>query len=200
MSRRLIAVGTIILAAVIVVGGVVWYRLHPSVAVENAARAPAIGKARVGAVAPSFTIATTHGSFDLATIRKPVFLEIFATWCPHCQHEAPIIQRLYERYGSRVSFLAVPGSTTGMDGTSPESPEDVLAFAMRFHVTYPIALYDPTLSIANAYLQGGFPTIAIIAPDKRIVYLTSGETPYATLAATLDSVLHEKSSSLRGSS
>ena len=38
--------------------------------------------------APQFEVATTAGYFDLSKTRKPVFLEIFATWCPHCQREA----------------------------------------------------------------------------------------------------------------
>jgi cytochrome c biogenesis protein CcmG/thiol:disulfide interchange protein DsbE len=191
VSRRTIAGISAALIAAIVAAGLFWYHLHPSAELERAAQAPLIGQAKLGETAPSFTIDTTHGPFDLATIRRPVFLEIFATWCPHCQHEAPVIQRLYEHYRDRVAFLAIPGSTTGMDGQSPESAFDVLNFATRFHVTYPIALYDPSLTVANAYLQGGFPTIAIIGRDKRIAYLNSGEVSYDDLARALDAVVNK---------
>ena len=43
-----------------------------------------------------------------------------------------------------------------MDGTSAASTLDVLQWARRFNVQYPVA-YDPLLNVANLYLQGGFP-------------------------------------------
>src|SRR5262249_12666898 len=120
-------------------------------------------------------------------VTKPVFLEVFATWCPHCQRETAVINRLYQKFHGQVAFVAVSGSDTGMDGTSPASQLDVLNFQNQFHVQYPLA-YDGALTVANLYLQGGFPTIAVIGKDKKITYLTSGETTYNDLASQLQKV------------
>lgn len=145
-------------------------------------------KAVAGGPAPKFSVLTTQGPFDLDAVKRPVFVEVFATWCPHCQHETGAINALYKRYAGRVAFVAVSGSATGMDGRSPETQADVLAFAQRFGVRYPLA-YDPTLEVANRYLQGGFPTIAILNRRHVITYLYAGEVSERALAAQLRKAL-----------
>jgi thiol-disulfide isomerase/thioredoxin len=155
---------------------------------KTASQAPVIANVQQGQRAPRFTAATNHGYFDLSAAKKPVFLEVFATWCPHCQRETAVIDKLYAAYGSRVDFVAVTGSTVGMDHVSPESEEDVLAFVRDFHVRYPVA-FDGSLQVAKAYLQGGYPTLAVIDRHKIVTYLTSGETPYAQLSAALNQAL-----------
>jgi hypothetical protein len=99
-----------------------------------------------------------------------------------------VIDQLYSAYKSRVSFVGVSGSNQGMDGTSEASQADVLAWMQRFKVTYPVA-YDPSLTVANSYLQGGFPTFAVVGREGKITYLNSGEVKYSDLAAALDSAL-----------
>ncbi|HUZ48477.1 MAG TPA: TlpA disulfide reductase family protein [Candidatus Dormibacteraeota bacterium] len=188
MNKRTLGVASIVVVALLIVGAIVWVRVHPSQPLQNASQAPTIGKAVLGATAPEFQAATTDGPFDLATAKKPVFLEVFATWCPHCQRETAVLNKLYAAYKNRVAFVAVSGSDTGMDGASPASEVDVLNFRTRFQVQYPVA-YDGTLAVANLYLQGGFPTIVVIDSHKKIAYLTSGETPYGELASQLNKVL-----------
>lgn len=187
-QRSLIAV-TIAAVAVIVAGALLWYHFGPeSRRVKEASSSPITGKAKVGQPAPSFEVATTNGLFNLDSVTKPVFLEVFATWCPHCQRETTVIDRLYHNYGSRVEFVGVSGSGTAMDGTTAASELDVLEWVRRFNVQYPVA-YDPLLNVANLYLQNGFPTFAIIGRDKRVSYLSSGEVSYQELSAQIGKVL-----------
>ena len=195
MNQRSIAAASIGIFVLVIAGAIAWYFLHPSRQLQTASQSPIVGKAQVGQTAPVFQAATTGGLFDLAKTDKPVFLEVFATWCPHCQRETAVIDKLYTAYGSRVAFVAVSGSGTAMDGTSESSPADVLSFAQQFNVRYPIA-YDPLIrepnnpkSVANLYLQGGFPTFAVIGKDKKVAYLNSGEISYNDLAAELNNVL-----------
>ena len=96
----------------------------------------------------------------------------------------PVIDKLYAKYGSRVDFVGVSGSDTAMDGTSASSENDVLNWIGRFNVRYPVA-YDPILNVANLYLQGGFPTFAIIDTRKQIRYLNDGEISYGELDSAL---------------
>lgn len=189
MNRRVAGVVTIVAIALILVVAAAVYLLGPRHrALESASQSPVIGNAQVGHPAPNFEVATTSGLFTLSAARKPVFLEVFATWCPHCQRETVVINRLYRRYGSAIDFVGVSGSDTGMDGTSPASENDVLNWVRRFHAAYPVA-YDPLMAVANVYLQGGFPTYAIIGRDKRVAYLNSGELSYGDLVAALQRVL-----------
>lgn len=186
MNDRRLWIG--ITVAVIVIGILVAIRYANTGVQRSSTQAPIIGTAHLRQKAPEFTAATNQGYFDLAKTQKPVFLEIFATWCPHCQRETAIIDRLYRQYNGRVDFVGVSGSTTGMDGTSPSSEQDVLTYAKMFHAQYPLA-YDGSLAVAHEYLQGGFPTLVVINRDKLITYLSSGETPYSELNAAIKHVL-----------
>lgn len=155
---------------------------------KSATQAPVLGSAKAGQKAPEFATATTRGFFDLANAKSPVFLEVFATWCPHCQRETSIINRLYDKYKDRVDFVAVTGSTTGMDGRTPASEQDTLNYVQRLNVQYPVA-FDGSLGVAKEYLQGGYPTLAVIGRDKTVTYLTSGETSFAELDAAIKKAL-----------
>ena len=189
MTRRSLGLATIAIAALIIAGAAIYYFFGPEHRrVQNASTSPVIGKAQVGQPAPNFVVAATSGLFDLSKTNKPVFLEVFATWCPHCQHETAVIDRLFRRYGRSVDFVAVSGSDTAMDGTSASSQADVLEWKQRFHADYPVA-YDPLQNVANLYLQGGFPTLAVIGRDKRVLYLNSGEVSYGELSAAIDKAL-----------
>ena len=54
------------------------------------------------------------GPFNLPKAdHKPVLLEVFATWCPHCQHEVSVLNPLFHQYGDKVHFVAVSGSPYG---------------------------------------------------------------------------------------
>jgi cytochrome c biogenesis protein CcmG, thiol:disulfide interchange protein DsbE len=189
MNQRLLGIVTVVVLAVLVVAGIAYVKLRPSTQLQNASSAPGESTIEIGSRAPQFSIPTTQGAFDLNAATKPVFLEVFATWCPHCQRETKVINALYAAYGARVAFISIPGSTTGMDGTSPESPFDVLNFQIAFKVKYPIAVYDPNQTVAQMYLKGGYPTIAVIGKNKMISYLNSGEISQKELAAAINVVL-----------
>jgi thiol-disulfide isomerase/thioredoxin len=142
----------------------------------------------VGSTAPEFTANTNAGAFDLASVSSPVFLEVFATWCPHCQHEVPIVDAIAKKYSGKIAVVGVTGSPYGIDGSSPENQADVSAWVDKLGVTYPVA-FDPNLTVANAYVQGGYPTIVLITKDKKIAYVTSGEVAAATLEKAVDALL-----------
>jgi thiol-disulfide isomerase/thioredoxin len=185
MNQRTLGIASLAIVAILVLGAVGWYVFHPSRQLQTASSSPVVGKATLGATAPQFVVATTDGLFDLSKTDKPVFLEVFATWCPHCQRESAVIDKLFAKYGSQVAFVGVSGSDTAMDGVSASSQNDVLAWIQKFNVKYPVA-YDQLDAVAGLYLQGGFPTIAVINKAKTIVYLNSGEIGYDELAAAIE--------------
>jgi thiol-disulfide isomerase/thioredoxin len=181
----MLAIVTGIVVVAIVIAAIIYMRRSATNAqLQNASQVPVAALLTVGVEAPEFSVSSTHGLFDLAKTKKPVFLEVYATWCPHCQRETVVVNNLYETFKNTIDFIAVSGSATGMDGIAPSSQADVIAFAQAFNVKYPIA-YDPTLAVAHDYLQGGFPTIVIIDSKKRITYMNSGEVAQSVLAAQL---------------
>lgn len=174
---------------VIVVGALIAIRYANTGGVQkSASQAPALGTAQLGQTAPNFQAATDQGYFNLASANKPVFLEVFATWCPHCQRETAVIDKLYAKYKNRVDFVAVTGSNVGMDHQSPESEQDLLNYVQQFHAQYPVA-FDGSMGVANQYLQGGYPTLVVIDKNKKISYLSSGETTFAELNSAISKAL-----------
>ena len=184
-SRTTILYATLaVLAILAVVGVALSNRLVP----KAATTVNPTSALKVGDTAPTFSVTTNAGPFDLATVSTPVFLEVFATWCPHCQHEIPVVGALAHQYAGKVAFVGVTGSPYGVDGSSPENQADVNAWVDKLNVTYPVA-FDPDLTVANTYLQGGYPTLVLIGKDKKISMITSGEIPMATLEKSITTLL-----------
>jgi thiol-disulfide isomerase/thioredoxin len=186
--RKPILYVTLGVIAVALVVTVAYLSRNPSAVPQSATETHAQSTIKVGDSAPPFAVSTTAGPFDLATAKTPVMLEVFATWCPHCQRETKIIDHLYAKYGKKITIVAVSGSNVGADNTTPASQADVIAFAQKYSVAYPIA-FDPDLKVANAYLQSGFPTIVLIKADKTISYVGDGEIAEATLENAIKAVL-----------
>jgi thiol-disulfide isomerase/thioredoxin len=141
---------------------------------------------KVGDTAPEFSVQTNAGPFDLAQVSTPVLVEIFATWCPHCQRETVVLNDLSAKYAGKVAVVAVSGSPFGMDGSSAESLADVNTFGQQFRVGYPLA-FDPDNRVASEYIGTGFPTLVLIDKQKKVVWKSSGETPEATITKAIAS-------------
>jgi peroxiredoxin len=146
----------------------------------------------VGTTAPAFSLKTPLGvTHSLAQYKgKAVLLEFFATWCPHCQAEAPHLQKLYESLPKTTyQFLAVNG-----DG---EEAPSVFAFDRYFGLTYP-SLLDPSSNpgsftqagapgqVSQAYHLQYFPTMYVVDPQGKITWHGDGEQPDALLKQELE--------------
>ncbi len=180
--RKLIMYATLVVVLVAIVVAVGW-----SSRVQKAATDVPISdsKLKVGDTAPAFSVATSGGNFDLAQVSTPVLLEVFATWCPHCQRETAVLNDVAAKYAGKLAIVAVSGSPYGVDGSSPETQNDVNGFGEHFQVKYPVA-FDPNLHVAQLYIKGGFPTLVLIDKNKKIAWMKSGEVPEADLTKAID--------------
>ncbi len=178
------AIGTLLIVGVIVAIGL----LNRSSVPKAASDAPITSTLKVGDTAPEFAVQTNAGQFDLAGVSTPVLLEVFATWCPHCQRETSVLNDVAAKYAGRVALVAVSGSPTGIDGNTPESQADVNSFGAQYNVRYPLA-FDPALKVAGEYIQGGFPTLVLIDKNKKVTWTASGETSQTDIVKALKKVL-----------
>ena len=186
--RRIILFASL---AIVAIGLIVAASLASRVP-KTASDAPLKATVAVGQKAPSFAVSSTTGLFDLtAAGGKPTLLEVFASWCPHCQHEATSLNTIYAAYKNKVNVIAVSGSPYGLDQSQPESQAGVLDFATKFGVRYPIA-FDPQLDVAGKYLQGGFPTVVLIGSDGNVQAIRDGEIPRSDITTAIDASLANK--------
>jgi thiol-disulfide isomerase/thioredoxin len=114
---------------------------------------------QVGRPLADFTLSTLQGQpIHLAALRgKVVFINVWATWCPPCIEEMPVIQQLHERLQPRgLEVLAVSLDALGTQVVEP--------FVQSRRLTFPIVL-DPKSSLQRLYRTTGVPESFIV--DKK---------------------------------
>ena len=116
----------------------------------------------VGQYPPTFTLTDLDGNnVALGDFRgSVVVVDLWATWCPPCRDEIPVLIDLYSQY--RDEGLVILG--VGLDrGGAP----DLVPFVEKYSITYPILVGGRAVS--EAYKVTGIPTTFIIGRDGRIV-------------------------------
>jgi peroxiredoxin len=98
------------------------------------------------------------GTFKLKQIGAPyVVVEIMGTACPHCQEQAPGLNKLYHlvqgsNLKGKVKFLAVAQGC---------SANEVKQFKKKYNVPFPM-LADPNGSVRQALHIEGVPTTVVL--------------------------------------
>jgi len=185
----------IVIAVLAVIGiGIyaIWQYQHVSSSAVQAPNAlPSIPPpAAVGSKAIPFEIDTPLGPFTSSSLAgKPYLLEIFASWCPHCQRETKVLKAVRAKVpASKLFMVSVSGSLFGQNSTLgtnvQESQAGVDAFDKEYGVTWP-AFYDGNLTVARLWGMVGFPMIYVVDKQGVIRYVGSGDQDEPTLMKAL---------------
>jgi thiol-disulfide isomerase/thioredoxin len=142
----------------------------------------------VGASAPAIVEPTAAGTFDTTKSTKPYVVEFFAVWCPHCQRETAVLNRLQDVDGNRIDIVAVPASPFGFDQASVLQSADLQTFAQRFATRYRIG-FDGLFSSSYDYGIAAYPTFFFVGADRHVVAVESGEVSFDKLHADVDATL-----------
>lgn len=154
--------------------------------------APAVGL-RPGDRAPELTTTRSDGStFDLVDVQghpvrladlrgKAVWINFFASWCPPCQAETPVLRDTYAAYRDRG--LVIIGISV-----QETTASDVAAYATKYGLDYTIAA-DLSGDIFRLYGAYVLPTQVFIDPDGIIHDVHLGLMDDASAAAELAPIL-----------
>jgi peroxiredoxin len=112
---------------------------------------------------------------------QPVWLSFFASWCPPCQEEVPVLREAWHRYAPRgLEMVAVSVQETTAD--------DVAAYADTYDLPYTIG-FDGTSAIFHTYQGFGIPTHVFVDADGIIRHLQYGPMDREQVAAVVEPLL-----------
>lgn len=119
---------------------------------------------------------------SLADLRgKAVWIDFWASWCPPCQAETPVIREAYARYRDRgLEVIAI--------SVQESSAADVRAYAERYALEHTVAA-DLTGEIFRLYRVYALPTQFFIRPDGVIDRIVQGPMTSTSAAAAIEAIL-----------
>lgn len=138
--------------------------LKKQVGMEDCAPGPG------GGGLPAVTLPCLGGgpSVDLSTLRGPMVISFWASWCTECRVEMPVLQEFHESHGDKVGLL-------GVDFTD-SYPASALQLAGDTGATYP-SLADPggdLLDTKEFAKIVGLPFLVLLDADGEIVHAEFG--------------------------
>jgi len=166
-SRRRL-MGGVAAAAGLAGAGVAWWKYQP---------APMLSGVEDALWRLSFD--TPHaGPLAMQTLRgRPLLLNFWATWCPPCVEEMPMINRFFQENavnGWQVLGLAV------------DQPSSVRTFLQKTPVAYPIGiagLGGTELGKSLGNLAGGLPFTVVLGSAGTVLHRKMGRISPADLQA-----------------
>jgi cytochrome c biogenesis protein CcmG/thiol:disulfide interchange protein DsbE len=154
---------------------------------------------RPGDVAPELSVplpdGTTYQLTDLdgrpvrlADLRgKAVWINFWASWCPPCQSETPVVRDMAEQYRDRG--LVVLGISV-----QETNAADVGEYARRYQLGYTIAA-DLSGHIFRLYRLYGLPTQFFVGPEGVIRSVVGAPLQAADAQAQIEAILPRASAS-----
>lgn len=122
---------------------------------------------------PDLTLQTLQGRpVALASLRgQPAVVNLWATWCPPCRRELPLLIRAAQQQtGARILLI-----------NEGEPASRVAAYLASERLRQPEILLDPDSRLLSAYRSPGLPTTLFIGADGQVKQLHIGELSAATL-------------------
>ncbi|MFV0680781.1 TlpA family protein disulfide reductase [Ottowia sp.] len=163
-SRRYALLATATLAG-LAGAGVAWWRFAPGTDVDLAGFWDRTFPTPEG---PSLALSSLRG--------RPLLINFWATWCPPCVEELPLLSAFYAENKANGWQLL---------GLAVDQPEPVKRFMVRTPIAFPVGMagmagVDLTRQLGNA--AGGLPFTVVFGADGRLVDRKIGRVQPADLA------------------
>lgn len=112
---------------------------------------------------------------------QAMVVTFFATWCPPCRQEAPILAALHDKYGGED--FTVLGISVDQGG-----PRQVRGFMNETGINYPVAMSAPDTP-KNFGDVFGVPTSFLVDSQGRIIQRFDGHVDLQVLERELKAIL-----------
>jgi thiol-disulfide isomerase/thioredoxin len=134
--------------------------------------ARSVGSGEGGEPLPDLTLPCFTGGepFRLADLRGPAIVSLWASWCPPCREELPMLQRYADR-----TDVHVVGVVTG------DRPAAAASLAEDLGITFP-ALDDPDELVRTEFAAVGLPVTLFVDLAGRVRYVHRAPLDEPTLA------------------
>ena len=142
----------------------------------------AVSSELLGAVADDalFDHQLLDGAGELLPLHdgRPSVINLWASWCPPCRREMPVLVDGAQRFPD-VRFVLL---------NQGEDQATVEATGHQWSIPPTLMALDPESAVGHALGARGYPTTLIVAADGRILARHSGEVSRASLAALIESI------------
>jgi thiol-disulfide isomerase/thioredoxin len=101
---------------------------------------------------------------DMNSLRGPMLLNIWGSWCVPCRAEMPILRRFYDNYHGKVALVGVDVEEPNKDAAKP--------FIESHGIIWP-SLYDPD-GRTRKVIGMGVPVTWFIDADGKTIYKKIG--------------------------
>lgn len=136
----------------------------------------------IGNTAPDFSLTTLDNeTVKLSQFRgKPVLINFWATWCPPCREELPLLVKTHQANKDRLVIL-------GVDMDKAEDTGIVRDRVREVGIEY-LTLLDPKNEVTNRYQVRAYPTTLFLDKNGVIQRITVGQLTEDTLKAALERI------------
>ncbi|MDG3132643.1 TlpA family protein disulfide reductase [Streptococcus suis] len=112
---------------------------------------------------------------------KPSIVVFWASWCPDCQEQLPILAKLYKKYGNDVNFIFL----NVVDGTRETKENGQKYLADNYQFAY---YQDKDMVAADSMEVNNIPTMFILNKERNVVSAFRSNQTDQTLAEALEAV------------
>ncbi len=160
-------------------------QLRQAKAEAGVADCPAGDGSAVEGGLPDVTLPCLGGGrpVELGSLRGPLVVNLWASWCAPCREEMPVLQRFHEQYGDRVPIVGVD-----YEDVQVEAAMDLVR---ETGVTYPLLADPQSLLQGAAPFPGrmGLPMFAFVDADGRAEVVAGGVGSLPELTAMVEEQL-----------
>lgn len=141
--------------------------------------APRSGLLQSGDPFPTFSAPELEGGRVSWSPGSPSMIAIWAPWCPSCQAEMPVIDRLAKEF-PQIEVVTVATAVGDRPGPS------VTQFVEDREMTLPVAMDDEEGTLAGAMGIGGFPTLYLVDAEGAVLAAAEGLIEESALRSALE--------------